>query len=147
MDDVLKIYIKTGAHLFFEINGSKVPFKVREAEDNVHYVVSLEDVMNKQQSDQLAGLDLWIPIEKVKSRHLRSPRNLRDKWQEYKIEDLATHLCYDIVRVEEFPQQLMAVIEIDQKEILIPLSEQLITEIDKANRLIRMVIPEGLLEL
>ena len=41
----------------------------------------------------------------------------------------------------------MAVLDIDGRNILIPLSDQLITEIDKDQKIIHMEIPEGLLEL
>ena len=147
IEDQFKSYIKTGTFLFFDLKGSKVPFLISEVEDGAHFVISLEDVPNKKESDLLSGLDLWVPLETVKPRHQRSPRNLKDKWDEYRIEDENNHVIYDVIRVEEFPQQLMAVISIDNKEILIPLSDQLISAIDKENKIISMQIPEGLLEL
>ena len=147
IDNPLKSYIKPEAYLFLDLNGSKVPYLVKDVDDSAHFVITLEEVVNKKDSDLLSGLDIWIPVEEVKPRHMRSPKNLRDKWQEYRIEDIATGTMFAIKRVEEFPQQLMAVVQLDNKEILIPMSEQLITEIDKTNKLIRMEIPEGLLDL
>ena len=41
----------------------------------------------------------------------------------------------------------MAVVDIEGRDVLIPLSDQLITEIDKDQKIIHMEIPEGLLEL
>ena len=64
-----------------------------------------------------------------------------------KIIDKETDAVYEILRVEEYPQQLMAVVQPGDKEILIPLSDQLITSIDKPNRVLMMNIPEGLLDL
>ena len=54
---------------------------------------------------------------------------------------------YAILRTEEYPQQLMAVIDIAGREVLVPLNDQLITDIDKDAKIIRMQIPEGLLDL
>jgi 16S rRNA processing protein RimM len=42
---------------------------------------------------------------------------------------------------------LMAVIEINEQELLVPLHEQLILNIDREEKIIRMEIPEGLLDL
>lgn len=147
IEDHLKGYINRESFLFFDINGSKVPFRITSAEDGAHFVVSLDGIDTKQESDKLSGVSVWIPLHLVKSRHQQSPRNLRDKWNEYKIVEEKTNQIYDVLRVEEFPQQLMAVISVDQKEVLVPLSEQLITNIDKKDKTITMVFPEGLLEL
>lgn len=147
IEDQFKGYIREGSFLFFEQNGVKVPYMVISKEDGAHFVVTLDDVPNKKESDILSGLDLWVPLEIVKPRHQRSPRNIMDKWNEYRIADQKSELVYDIIRVEEYPQQLMAVIKIDNKEILIPLSDQLISSIDKGNKMITMTIPEGLMDL
>lgn len=142
-----KNYIKPDSFLFFSPNGSRVPFKVTDVEENAHFVIGLEDVNNKKDSDLLAGQEIWIPLEVVKPRHQRSPRNLNDKWEEYQLLDTRSNTIFSIERVEEFPQQLMAVVRIDDRERLIPLSEQLISSIDKQKRLITMELPEGLLEI
>jgi len=147
IEDQFKGYVREGSFLFFEHNGSKVPYMVISKDDGAHFVVTLDDVPNKRESDKLSGLDLWIPLEIVKPRHQRSPRNIKDKWSEYRIVDQNSDVVYDILRVEEYPQQLMAVIMVDNKEILIPLSDQLISDIDKPNKMITMTIPEGLMDL
>ncbi len=147
VEDQFKGYLRKGSYIFFDLNGSKVPFQVLDTDDGSHYVITLEDVDNKKHSDVLSGLEIWIPLETVKSRHQRSPKNIPGKWDEYRIIDQQSNTMFDIIRVEEYPQQLMAIIEIENKEILIPLSDQLISSIDKENKIIHMEIPEGLLEL
>ena len=147
IENQFKSYLKKGSFIFFDLNGSKVPFQIAEVDESVHFVISLADVRTKKESDLLSGFEIFIPLDSVKSRHQRSPRNIKDKWEEYKIIDAETNAIYEVLRVEEFPQQLMAVVQVDQKEILIPLSDQLITAIDKTNRVIMMNIPQGLLDL
>ncbi len=147
IEDQYKSYLKKGNFVFFDLHGSKVPYLITGIDDGAHFIVSLEDVPNKKESDMLSGLDVWIPLEEVKPRHQRSPKNIKGKWYEYRIEDQYTNSIYEIIRTEEYPQQLMAVIMLNDKEILIPLSDALITSIDKENKLIRMEIPEGLLDL
>ncbi|MEP6793050.1 MAG: hypothetical protein ABJB16_01900 [Saprospiraceae bacterium] len=147
VDQQLKSYIRKSTYLFFDLDGSKVPYQITDVEDGNHFVITLEDVINKKDSDVLGSIEFYIPLETVKSRHQHSPKNIRGKWDEYRILDTMSGVLYDIIRVEEFPQQLMAITIIDLKEILVPLSDQLITSIDKENKIIMMDIPEGLLDL
>jgi 16S rRNA processing protein RimM len=118
-----------------------------QAEDHSHFIVSLDGVTTKNDSDFLTGTEVWVPLETVKPRHQRSPKNLSDKWDEYTISDEGSGLIFKVIRVEEYPQQLMAIVMHDNKEILLPLTDQLITSIDRTKRVIEMTIPEGLLEL
>lgn len=147
IDTQYKSYIKKDVFIFFDLDGSKVPFQITNVDDGNHFVISLQDVTNKNDSDQLNNIEFFIPLDSVKARHKHSPKNIRGKWDEYRIMDEQTKIMYDVIRVEEFPQQLMAIIEIENKEILLPLSDQLISSIDKENKIIRMMIPEGLLDL
>ncbi|MDQ3017579.1 MAG: hypothetical protein M3R25_12785 [Bacteroidota bacterium] len=147
LEDRFKEYISAGEYVFFDLNGSKVPYLVTDVQEDSHFVVSLEDVVNKKDSDLLSGQELWIPLDSVRAGHQLSPKNLKDKWTEYKIHDNIHNLDYAIIRTEEYPQQLMAVIQPEKREILIPLSDQLITEIRKSDKIIFMDIPEGLLDL
>jgi len=147
IEDQYKGYLQKGNYVFFDVNGSKVPFRITTVEDGNHFVIYLEDVANKKKSDPLSGLELWIPFEGVKPRHQKSPKNIPGKWHEYQIHDNQKESFYKIERVEEFPQQMMAVIEVNEKEVLIPLSDHLITSIDKEKKIIHMELPEGLMEL
>ncbi len=147
VEDQYKGYLLKGAYVFFDLNSAKVPFQIMDIEDGNHFVISLEDVTNKKDSDYLSGLELWIPLNSVKPRHQHSPKNIPGKWHEYHIQDQQTKSIYKILRVEEFPQQMMAVIQLAEKEILIPLSDHLISSIEKENKIIHMDLPEGLLEL
>ena len=140
-------YIKPGSFIFFDIDGSRVPFKVKGVEEGQHFVISLEDVDGRQESDKLTGKEIWVPLEQIKSRHQKSPRNIKAKWEDYTIHDEKTGVSFPIIRTEEFPQQLMAIVEANGKEMMIPLHDQLIVDIDKDQKVIRMEIPEGLMEL
>ncbi len=147
VENKLKGYFVPGEYIFFDLDGSKVPYKIEDAEEDAHFVIALEDVRSKELSDQLAGKEIWIPIEKVKSNHQRAPRNIRDQWSDYFIMDQDTKVLHQVIRTEEFPQQLMAVIDVKGKEIYVPLSEQLIANIDRKEKMIYMKLPEGLLDL
>lgn len=147
IEDRFSVYLQPGGFVFFDLDGSRVPFKVTGAEHGQHFIISLEDIDSKEGSDVLAGKEIWIAMEQVKARHLKSPRNLKEKWADYHIHDDKSGLAYAILRTEEYPQQLMAVVAIDDREVLIPLNDQLIIEIDREQKVIHMEIPDGLLDL
>lgn len=147
VEDKLKGYFTPSENIFLEINGSKVPFKINDVSEEAHFVIALQDVNSKEFSDTLTNKEIWIPIDKIKARHQNAPKNLKDVWFDYFILDQATLQTFPILRTEEFPQQLMAVIERNGKEIYVPLHEQLISSIDRKEKIIYMKIPEGLLDL
>ena len=74
VEDSYKMYLQKGSFLFFDCNGSKVPYMITDLEEGAHTVISLEDVNDKKESDLLSGLDIWIPLDIVKPRHQRSPK-------------------------------------------------------------------------
>ncbi len=148
VEDRLKRYLqKKNVFVFLDMDGSKVPFQITAVQDSQHFVIRLKDVDSKEASNILAGKELWLPTELVEPRHQRSPRSLKEKWEDYSILDETTSRSFFILRTEEYPQQLMAVVECNEKEILIPLHEDLISEIDKEQKVIHMQIPDGLLDL
>lgn len=147
IEERLMSYVQPGSFVFFNLDGSRVPFKVKGVEEGQHFVISLEDVDGRQESDKLTGKECWVPLDHVKPRHQKSPRNIKAKWEDYTILDERLGLSFPILRTEEFPQQLMAIVETNGKEMMIPLHDQLIVDIDKDQKIIRMEIPEGLLEL
>lgn len=147
IEERLISYVQPGSFVFFDLDGSRVPFKVKAVQEGQHFVIALEDVDGRQESDKLAGKEFWVPLEQVKPRHQKSPRNIKAIWEDYTIHDETSSVSFPIIRTEEFPQQLMAIVETNGKEIMIPLHEQLIVDIDKVRKIIRMEIPEGLLDL
>ncbi len=147
IEDKFKGYMQKGTYIFLDLDGSKVPFQISSVQDGAHFVISLKDVDDKQESDTLGGKEFWVETESVSSRHRMSPRNIKGKWDDFTILDSKSGKSFVILRTEEFPQQLMAVVNHNDRELLIPLHENLIIEIDKSEQIIHMMIPEGLLEL
>ncbi len=147
IEDRFKVYLKPGSFVFLDLDGSRVPFRIADVDEGQHFVMLLEDINGKQESDTLTGKELWVPMEQIKPRHQKSLRNIKEQWEDYRIHDNATGIDYPILRTEEYPQQLMAVIDILGRDVLVPLNDQLITEVDKEQKIIIMEIPEGLLDL
>lgn len=147
VENRFRSYLAPGSFLFFDLDGSRVPFQITAAAEDGHFVISLRGIDTKEDSDKLTQKECWIPLEQVKSRHRQSPGHIREDWSSYSISDTSTGQQFPILRTEEFPQQLMAVIDVNGKEIYVPLHDQLIESIDRAEKRILMDLPEGLLAL
>ena len=52
-----------------------------------------------------------------------------------------------IVRVDAYPQQEMAIVRYQGREVLVPLREDWIQALDAARKVVRMELPDGLLDL
>jgi ribosomal 30S subunit maturation factor RimM len=145
VEDKFKSYLKPGFFLFFDIDGSKIPYRIEAVDDDAHFTITLNDIAGREQADAFGGKECWVPVEHIKKHHLKSPAHLPDKWSEYTIHDEVSDQLFAILRTEELPQQLMAIIAIEGVERYIPLHEQLITSIDKEAKIIHMQFPDGLL--
>lgn len=147
VEDRLKKYFAENVFIFLDRDGSKVPYQIAAVEEDAQFVIALQGIEGKDQSDKLSGKEIWIPIDQVKEKHRHSPMNIRDEWTDYFIVDKHSLKTFQILRTEDFPQQLMAVVMDDGAEKYVPLNDQLITDIDRKEKIIYMEIPVGLLEL
>lgn len=140
-------YLKKNAYVFIDFDGSPVPFRINSFETDGHPVLSLEDVLGKDHSDVLSGKDISIPLDKLKPKHQHHQLHQEDEMHGYEIIDLPSGKTMQVLRTEELPQQLMAVVLIENNERYIPLHDSLINRWDHAGKKIEMNLPEGLLEL
>ena len=62
-------------------------------------------------------------------------------------EDLHKGKLGEILEVQEFPQQFLATIIYQEKEVLIPLNEAFILDMNMKGKTISLDLPEGLLDL
>jgi 16S rRNA processing protein RimM len=53
----------------------------------------------------------------------------------------------EILEINEFPQQFIATLNYQSKEIMFPLNDDFIVEIDKKANVLRIDLPEGLLDV
>lgn len=133
--------------LFLEINGKFVPFFVTEykLQNNKTGYFFLEDVKQVEEAQKLTKKQVYLPLDKMPQR----------EDDEFYFTDLKGYLAIDehqgelgiIKEVVEFPQQFVAFIDYQEKEILFPLNEDFIVEIDEENKELILNLPDGLLEV
>lgn len=136
--------------IFLEMGGKEIPYFIEKIELQSEIVVQLEDVKDRNTAAQLTSKSIFLREQDIL---VDEERQLEVEGLEYgfitgfiMIDEMAGKIGA-IEEVIELPQQEMAVINYKNKEILIPLNEQLITGIDEAKKEVKVALPDGLLEL
>ncbi|MFN7325234.1 MAG: ribosome maturation factor RimM [Chitinophagales bacterium] len=134
--------------IYLEIKGKKIPYFVKSVRGAGEIILRLEDVNSREEAIEIQSKGIFLPINEL-------PKDVdpEDNGQEYYylkgylLTDLAEGAIGLITEVLSMPHQEMAVVNHHNKEVLIPLNEELIINIDTTKRLIIMNLPEGLVQL
>lgn len=133
--------------VFAEINGKLVPFFIAsyKLQNNQTGNFYFDDIDSIEKAEALVRKKLYLP---------NSSKPQRDE-DEFLITDLKGFIAHDekagelgeIIEIHEYPQQFVAVVPYKNKEVLFPLNDDLIVEIDDENGILYVNLPEGLIDL
>jgi 16S rRNA processing protein RimM len=133
--------------LFIDMNGKMVPFFVASYKiyPNQTGLFYFDDIDHIDKAQALVRKKAYLPLNKM-------PERDEDI---FTYEDLKGYLVIDetegelgeIIAVNEYPQQFVATMLFKEKEILFPLNEDMIIEIDEKAKTLFVDLPEGLLDL
>lgn len=132
--------------VFIFMDGLPVPFKVLECKPDKNYIVKLKDIDSPEVASRLTNLTIGLHRKHVLVHKKVTTIGL-DKWLGYTIvcEDATVGLIKEMAK---FPGQIMAVIEIQNGQIIhIPMIEEWIVKTDSDRKIIEMNLPSGLLEV
>lgn len=139
-------WLKKGDALFIELKrDSFIPYFVETAKaaNDEDYIITLDDVTNAEDARVLVNKTVYAKEEVLETAKVDSPLmyigfNLVDK------EKGGLGVIEDVLLVGP---QWLARLTIEGKEVLIPLVPDMILDVNKRNKFIRMSLPEGLLEV
>lgn len=133
--------------IFLEVNKKLVPYFVDTVKlhNNSTAYATFEDVDHIDKAQALVRKKMYLPNSKMPER---DP-------DDFRYTDLIGYLVIDevhgelgeITNVVEMPQQFIATVDLDGKELMLPLSEDLILDIDQEEEIIEVDLPEGLVDL
>ncbi|HWW38345.1 ribosome maturation factor RimM [Pedobacter sp.] len=133
--------------VFAEINGKMVPFFISsyKLQPNNTGNFFFDDVDHIDKAQPLLRKKIYIPLSKVPER----------EDEDFHYNDLKGYIVSDetqgelgeIIEVNEYPQQFVATISYQNKEVLFPLNEDMILEIDEERQTLLIDLPEGLLDI
>jgi 16S rRNA processing protein RimM len=133
--------------VFLDINNKLVPFftssyKLQANKTGYFY---FEDVDTIEKAEKLLKKRIYLPND-------RKPERAED---EFFYTDLKGFIAFDekhgelgeIVDVHEYPQQFIAVVPYKFTEIMFPLNEDIVQEIDEDEGIVKVRLPDGLIDV
>ncbi len=133
--------------IFLEVNGKMVPFFVASHKlyENSTGLFYFDDVDHVDKAQPLVKKKAYLPLSKKPER----------EDDEFYYTDLKGFIAVDetlgelgeIIEVNEYPQQFVATVNYQNKEILFPLNDDFIVEIDDEENILTLDLPEGLLDI
>jgi 16S rRNA processing protein RimM len=132
--------------VFIEIDGRPVPFFIELAAqpDNLTLRLKFSGYESDVRMKEFVGCKVYLTDPEIKFSKIEDPQYLID----YKVYSHNKVLIGTISEIIEHPGQLLLSIKpASGKDIMLPLHEDLINKIDSKNRIIHMIIPEGIADI
>ena len=132
--------------LFVIIDGLPVPFCVQEMElrGEEEIIVKFEDVDSEIEARKLSQKKLFAEkIRATKKEDIVSWNDLTG----FTIIDSTDGDLGIITEVIEYPMQMIAKCIVKEKEVMFPLNDDIVTDIDENKKVVYVDLPEGLLEM
>lgn len=133
--------------IFADMNGKLVPYFIETYKlyPNKTGLFYFDDIDHIDKAQPLLKKKLYLPL---------TQKPERDE-SEFFYTDLKGFLAVDeslgelgeILEVNEYPQQFVATVLYKETEILFPLNEDFIVEIDDEKKILTLDLPEGLLDI
>lgn len=135
--------------VFIETAGNKLPYFLEKLTRDNTTTIKFEDVNSKEEAQVIAGQKLYLELA---SEEVKGPLGMTEisHWTdlvEFQLEDEKLGSLGTIEEIYELPQQWMASIDYKGEEVLIPLNEAFVKQIDPIKKIVLTLLPDGLLEL
>lgn len=133
--------------VFVSLGNNLVPFFISRSRLHKSNLlrVTFEEVATQDAVDRLMGCELYLPLEQLPK--LTGNRFYYHEVIGFRLEDETHGDAGTILAVNDQAAQALFVAEKDGKEVLIPVSDDYITRVDREHRTIHIRTPEGLLDL
>lgn len=132
--------------MLLEINNKLIPYFITSfsLHTNKAYI-DLVDIDTVEKAAELAGKEIYLPLEMLPK--LTGNRFYFHEVGGYKLNDENYGSLGLIEKVLEYPSQAVFQLFINEKEVLIPIHDEVIKKVDRRSKTITVRVPEGLIEM
>lgn len=132
--------------LFLNIEDSLVPWFISQIDIRGDLAtIKFDDIDELEKAREFVGYEVYLPADQLGTL----------EGKEFYFHEIITYNAVDekhgdigeVVEILDRPKQQIIRIMKDKKEILVPLTEEMISRIDRANKTIFLNTPPGLIEL
>lgn len=131
--------------IYVNIDNQLIPYKVNSliTKKNIFLEIKLEDIDNETAVNNLLKKDVFIKKNKFQKGYEFHNHELIN----YRVFNLNKNIGLIKELINQKSQNLIVVNDQKKHEILIPLVEDFIKEIDSENKILKLKLPTGLLDL
>ena len=139
--------IKELEPVFIEIDGLPVPFFISsyEQRSNDTLVLSIDDVNKEEDTRELINCRVYVHSSQIAYIEDLLPQT--DLLVGYTVIDIHLGKLGVIDEILDFESNTLLKILNEKKEILLPLHEDFVQEVDTANNILRVNAPEGIMDI
>ena len=147
IDSEILSRIKKLESVYLKINENLVPFFIELLQPKAkgQAMVKFLDVDSTDDASLLAGCDIFIPIAMLPKQ--KGTQLFSVEIEGYTVIDATLGETGTVRTVLKMPQQALLAIDFNGKEILIPIVDEIVKNIDRKTKTIHIEAPEGLIEL
>lgn len=133
--------------VYLDLHGERVPFFIDtiELKHNNKAVIGFQDYATIEDAECLKGMEMYLPLTSLPA--LDADQFYFHEIKGFKVFDEKYGDLGIVEDVLELPHQSLLQIKYAGKEVLIPIVDEIILEIDKAGKLLKIAAPEGLIDI
>jgi len=133
--------------VFIRFNRSLIPFFIEtiQIRPKNQAVVKFQDVDNQDDADMFTGCSLFLPLTNLPK--LSGNKFYYHEIIDFVVVDAQKGKIGTIKRVLELPHQAMFEIQSGDKEILVPVIDEIIVKVDRKGKILNINAPEGLIDM
>ena len=133
--------------IFLKVDNSYIPYfisKISKYKNN-SVRVKFEDVKNESEAMELINYEIFLPMEELPK--LEGKKFYYHEVIGFKVIDINHGEIGEITHINDQSPQHLFVVKSSGKEILIPINDDFILDLDRINKIVNLKIPEGLLKI
>ncbi len=146
-DEFLEDLSKARA-VFLDLDGSRVPFLISNFEIKNHILIYLDEVVTPEDASLYSLKDLYLERSELSASSLEAVQaEDHGMLLQFRVYDGNDNYMGTITEFIENPQQLLIRVSGPEHEFLCPLHDELILGIEEESMILKMSIPDGLVDL
>ncbi len=133
--------------VFVALGGSLVPFFIEKCRLHKSSLlrIQFEDIIDEEGADSILGKELYLPLEMLPK--LSGNKFYYHEIIGFRLEDESHGYIGTITGVNDTVSQALFEAEMEGKQLLIPISDDIIIRVDREQKTILVRTPEGLVDL
>ena len=135
--------------LMIDIKGKKTPFFIEDVRIGNNIIAKFEDVNTPEAALSIAVKEIFLREEDILPDDEREIEIFTEPYAhclDFKIFNQGKEIGV-VLELIEYPQQQMALIKYQNRDVLVPLNEHFIKKLDNKKKEIIMDLPDGILDL